>query len=470
MATLQEHLRDVDPNRLSAMVPLPHAATAEIFVRQLQALVSPGPQVSDDLVEAWILWFNTHQPAQGGLWVSYPGWVHTLIAPPTDPRPAPSTGGRERVAPPPRPYNLRILLHAGLAAWESRSARGRGHNLTGLAAHYPKTTRAAPPPRKRDPGTIAMIVLENGHYYHSRIIPHPQRGHWSLEAVDFMLSATTDLPDSPTPLLTGQPPDPLTAVVSGTAVTWHPGHALYCLWRWAQRRLPHTRARSAAWRFYLDGHSSWRPSRNGRQRPPLQPTCAPSSRSTRSVRSHWAGNCSPPSVLRRRPRRRTRPWRTKSSVPSAAPLCNAWVTPRGPEPQPATGPAAATRSRTRAARVPRRPCAKGETTPRTRDRLLLPEDRTMILTPQVTESNTNHDDARRAYLAQKDPLVQPNNALPRNTLQQRPSTGHTSGEGVNLRGTCNGHPTLRAHLDQVLHTVVLPGLTRLNSEGARLNR
>ena len=33
-----------------------------------------------------------------------------------------------------------------------------------------------------------------------------------------------------------------------------------------------------------------------------------------------------------------------------------------------------------------------------------------------------------------------------------------------------GFPALRAHLDQVLHTVVLPGLTRLNSEGARLNR
>ena len=31
-------------------------------------------------------------------------------------------------------------------------------------------------------------------------------------------------------------------------------------------------------------------------------------------------------------------------------------------------------------------------------------------------------------------------------------------------------PSLLAHLDQVLHTVVLPGLTRLNSEGARLNR
>ena len=185
--------------------------------------------------------------------VPHLGWVHTLIAPPTDPRIAPSTGGWERAAPPPRPDNLRIASHAGLAAGESRTARSRGHNLKSLAAHYPETTRAAPPPRERDPGTIAMIMLENGHYYQVRIIPHPQRGNWSLEAVDSMLPATTDLPDSPTPLLTGQRPDPLTAVVSGTAGTWHPGHALYCLWRWAQRRWPHTRAWSAAWSFYLDG-------------------------------------------------------------------------------------------------------------------------------------------------------------------------------------------------------------------------
>ena len=39
----------------------------------------------------------------------------------------------------------------------------------------------------------------------------------------------------------------------------------------------------------------------------------------------------------------------------------------------------------------------------------------------------------------------------------------------------DGAPTvwqivLRARLDQVLHTVVLPGLTRLHSKGARLNR
>ena len=213
----------------------------------------PGAQVSNDLVEAWIWWFNTHQPAQGGVWVPHLGGVHTLIAPQTDPRPAPSTGGREQTAPPPRPDNLRIPPHEGLAAWESGTARSRGHNLKSLAARYPETARATPPPHKHDRGTIAMIVLENGHYYQVRINLHPQRGHWSLEAINSMLLATTDLPDSPSPLLPGQLPDPLTAVVSGTAGTWHPGHALYCLWRWAQRRWPHTGAWSAAWRFYLDG-------------------------------------------------------------------------------------------------------------------------------------------------------------------------------------------------------------------------
>ena len=253
MAALREHLRDVNPNRLFAVVPLPHAVKTEVLVRQLQALVTPGEQVSDDLVEAWIWWFNTHQPAQGGVWVPHLGWVHTLIAPPTDPRPAPSTGGRERAAPPPRPETLRIPPYEGLAAWESGTARDRGRNLTSLAARYLETARAAPPPRERDPSTIAMIVLENGHYYQVRIIPHPQESHWSLEAVDSMLPATTALPDSPTPLLPGQPLDPLTAITSGTAGTWHPGHALYCLWRWAQRRWPHTSVWSATWRFYHDG-------------------------------------------------------------------------------------------------------------------------------------------------------------------------------------------------------------------------
>ena len=217
VAALREHLHDVNPNRLFAVVPLPHTATTEIFVRQLQALVTPGTQISDDLVEAWIWWFNTHQPAHGGVWVPHLGWVHTLIAPPTDPRPAPSTGGRERA--PPRPETLRIPPHEGLAAWESGTARERGRNLTSLAARYPETARAAPPPRACDPSTIAMILLQNGHYYQVRIIPHPQESPWGLEAVDSMLPATTALPDSATPLLNDQPPDPLMAVVSGTAVT-----------------------------------------------------------------------------------------------------------------------------------------------------------------------------------------------------------------------------------------------------------
>ena len=93
VATLREHHLDVDPNRPFAVVPLPHAATTVIFVQQLQALVIPGTQVSDGIVEAWIWWFNTHQAAQGGVWVPHLGWVHTLIAPLIDPSPAPSIGG-----------------------------------------------------------------------------------------------------------------------------------------------------------------------------------------------------------------------------------------------------------------------------------------------------------------------------------------------------------------------------------------
>ena len=208
MAALREHLRDVKPNRHFALVPLPHAATTEIFVRQLQALVTPGAQVSDDLVEAWIWWFNTHQPAQGGVWVPHLGWVHTLIAPPTDPRPAPSTGGWERAAPPLRPETLRIPPHEGLAATESENARDRGRNLTSLAARYPETARAAPPPHERDPSTIAMIVLGNGHYYQVRVIPHRRESHWSLEAVDSMLSATTACRTAPTTCSTTSPESP----------------------------------------------------------------------------------------------------------------------------------------------------------------------------------------------------------------------------------------------------------------------
>ena len=116
-----------------------------------------------------------------------------------------------------------------------------------------ETARAGPPQREDDPRTISMIVLESGHYYQVRITQHPQECHWNLEAVDSMLLARAALPDGPTPLPHNQPSDPLTAVVSGEAGTWRPGHALYCLWRWAQRRWLHTRAWTATWRFHLDG-------------------------------------------------------------------------------------------------------------------------------------------------------------------------------------------------------------------------
>ena len=67
VAALREHLQDVNPNRLFAVVPLPHAATTDIFVRQLQALFTPGMQIADDLVDGWIWWFNANQPDQGGV-------------------------------------------------------------------------------------------------------------------------------------------------------------------------------------------------------------------------------------------------------------------------------------------------------------------------------------------------------------------------------------------------------------------
>ena len=150
VTAIREHLQHVNPNRLFAVVCLPHAPTTEIFVPQLQALVTPRTRISHDLVEAWIWRFNTHQQAQGGVWVPQLGWAHMIIAPPTDPRPAPSTGSQERAAPQPRPETLRIPLYEGLAAWESSTARDRGRNLTYMTERYPETARAAPLPRERD--------------------------------------------------------------------------------------------------------------------------------------------------------------------------------------------------------------------------------------------------------------------------------------------------------------------------------
>ena len=73
MAALRDHLQDVNPNRLFAVVCMPHAATTDIFVRQLQALFTAGMQIADDLVDTWIWWFNANQPDQGGVWVPHLG-------------------------------------------------------------------------------------------------------------------------------------------------------------------------------------------------------------------------------------------------------------------------------------------------------------------------------------------------------------------------------------------------------------
>ena len=193
--------------------------------------------------------------------------------------------------------------------------------------------------------------------------------------------------------------------------------------------------------FYLDSGQQLEaiPQRERTAETPLRPTCAQSSRSTRSGRWRWGSNCSPPSTLRRRPRRHTRLLWTKSSVPSAALLCDVWETPQSPEPQPTTGPAAMTHRHTRATRISRQPYTREEMTRRPRDHLLPPEDPAMDVTPTASESAINHDDPGRSNLAQEDPLVQPDKARPRNALQQRLSVGHTGRRDVDLPGTCNGH-------------------------------
>ena len=93
----------------------------------------------------------------------------------------------------------------------------------------------AGPPGRSTSSTIAMVVLDNGQYYQVRITPRPLARHLDLEAFDSMLRSDVALPDGPTPLPPDQSPDPLTTIVSGRAGSWHPGHALYFLWRLAQR-------------------------------------------------------------------------------------------------------------------------------------------------------------------------------------------------------------------------------------------
>ena len=170
--------------------------------------------------------------------------------------PAPHLDRHAHAAPQLNADALNIPAYNGLAYWESRIAPERGQNLWAMMEQYAQTggpEAHAEPRSRRIPSTVTMVVVENGHYYQVRITPRPLERRWDLEGVDSMLPGDMDLLDGPTPLLPGQPPEHLTAIVSGRARTWHPGHALYCLWRWAQRRWQHTKEWLATWRLHLDG-------------------------------------------------------------------------------------------------------------------------------------------------------------------------------------------------------------------------
>ena len=188
---------------------LPHGAT-NICVRQLQALLTLGQCTPDDLIDVWVWSFNYHNPDRGQVWVPHLAWAQTLIPPLTEPRPAPRPGGRTRAVPQLSADVPNIPPYGGLAYWESRTTRERGQNIQ-TTERYAQTAgpgaHAEPPPRDT-PSTVAMVVLESGHYYQSRSTPRPLENHWHLEAAEAVLPRDVDLPDGPTPHNSGQPPTP----------------------------------------------------------------------------------------------------------------------------------------------------------------------------------------------------------------------------------------------------------------------
>ena len=69
----------------------------------------------------------------------------------------------------------------------------------------------------------------------------------------------------------------------------------------------------------------------------------------------------------------------------------------------------------------------------------------MDFKPAPAGPAVNRDDPRQADLPREDPLVQPDNAGPHNTLHQRLSVGRAGEKGVELPGSCSGHPTNAGH-------------------------
>ena len=136
-------------------------------------------------------------------------WTHTLIAPSTEPGFAPSPGGRERAAPQLSTDALNIPPYNGLATCETWTARERGRNLQAMVERCTQTVGPeahAESPCRSTASTVAMVVLENGHYHQVRITPPPLARPWDPVDVDTMVPRDMALPDDPTPLDPGQPP------------------------------------------------------------------------------------------------------------------------------------------------------------------------------------------------------------------------------------------------------------------------
>ena len=103
---------------------------------QLQARLTLRQRTPDDLIDVWIWWVNHHQPDRGQIWVPHLAWAPTLVASPTEPRPAPNPGSRMRAAPQLSANALNIPPYEGPVYWESRTARERGHNLRTRMERY----------------------------------------------------------------------------------------------------------------------------------------------------------------------------------------------------------------------------------------------------------------------------------------------------------------------------------------------
>ena len=151
--------------------------------------------------------------------------------------------------------------------------------------------------------------------------------------MDSMLPANAALPKSPTPLPNDQPPDPLTAIMSGAAGTWHSGHALYCPWRWAQRHRSHTRDWTATLRFHLDSRQQVEaiPQHDRTAETPTATNLCPVFAIHQIRALAMGGQLQPAIRTEPKPRQHTRPLCRRSSVPSAAPSYSAWRTPKGTE-------------------------------------------------------------------------------------------------------------------------------------------